>query len=50
MAVAVHLHGYVDGLQERGLVDAGKDEVTFVEGFGALGGGAYAHGGYRFAN
>ena len=50
MAIAVHLHGNVNGLQEGCLINAGKDEVAFVEGFGALGGGADAHGGDGFAD
>ncbi len=50
VAVAVHLDGYVHGLEERGFVDAGEDEVAFVEGFGALGRGADAHGGDGFAD
>lgn len=49
MTVAVHLNGYVHGLEERSFVNAGKDEVAFVKGFGSLGGGADAHGGDGFA-
>lgn len=49
MAVAVHLDGYVYGLEEAVFVDAGEDEVAFVECFGALGGGADAHGSDGFA-
>lgn len=49
VAVAVHFNGYVDRLQQGGFVDAGQDEVAFVEGFGAFGGGADAHGGDGFA-
>lgn len=49
MAVAVHLDGNVDGLQKRGLIDAGENEVAFVKGFGTLGGGSDADGGNRFS-
>ena len=44
VAIAVELYGGVNGLQQRGAVDAGKDEAGFVEGFGALGAGTYADG------
>ena len=50
MAVAVHLDSYVDGLKERCFVDSGEDEVAFVKGFGALGGGADADGGDGLAD
>ena len=49
VAVAVHLHSYVNGLEETVFVNAGEDEVAFVEGFGALCGGADAHSGDGFA-
>ena len=41
--VPYHFHCYVNCLEEVVLVDAGEDEAAFVEGFGALGAGAYAH-------
>ena len=50
MVVSVHLDGYVDGLEQRVFVDAGEDEVAFVKGFGAFGGGTDAHGGNRLAD
>ena len=40
----VHLHGGVHGLQQRLLVNAGNEEAAFVQGLGALGAGANAHG------
>ena len=36
--------GYIDALQEALGVDAGEDKAAFVQGFGALGGGADADG------
>ena len=50
MTVAIHLDCYVDGLKKRCLVDAGEDEVSFVEGFGTLGRGTDANGGDWFAD
>ncbi len=50
MAVAVHFDGHVNGLEEGGFIDAGEDEVAFVESLGAFGGGADADGGNRFAD
>ena len=44
VAVLVHRHGRVHGLQQRLLVDAGDEEASLVEGLGALGGGADADG------
>ena len=43
-AVAIQRHGGVHCLQQGLLVDAGDDEAGFVDGFGALGGGADADG------
>ena len=50
MAAAVHFYGHVYGLEQAVLVYAGKDEIAFVKRFGALGGGADAHGGYGLAH
>ncbi len=50
MVVAVHFDSYVDGLEQAVFVDAGEDEVAFVESLGTLGGGADADGGDRFAD
>ena len=44
VVVGVEGDGEVDGLEEGVGVDAGEDEAAFVEGFGAFGGGADAHG------
>lgn len=46
VAAPVHFHGHVHGLQKRCPVNAREDEVAFVKGLGALGGGADAHGCY----
>ena len=45
VGVAAEGDGGVNGLEEALFVDAGDDKVGFVEGFGALGGGADADGG-----
>lgn len=45
VAVAVHLDGGVDGLEEAFLVNAGEDEACVVEALGTLGRRADAHGG-----
>ena len=50
VAVAGHADGEVYALQETFLVDAAEDEAGFVEGLGALGAGADAHGGDGFAD
>ena len=50
VAVAAEFDGGIDGLQQGGLVDAGDDEAGFVDGFGALGAGADAHGGEGVAD
>ncbi len=50
MAVAVHFDGYVNGLKKRVFVNAGENEVAFVESFGALGRGTDADGGDGFAD
>lgn len=43
----VHFYSCIHGLEERFLVDAGKDEASLVKRFRALGGGADADGGER---
>lgn len=45
LAVAAEFYGSVNCLEERLFVDAGDDEVAFVDGFRALCGGANADGG-----
>ena len=45
LAVAAEFYGSVNCLEERLFVDAGDDEVAFVDGFGALCAGANADGG-----
>ena len=50
VVVGVEGDGEVDGLEEGLGVDAGEDEAAFVEGFGALGGCADAHGGEGVAD
>ena len=45
LAVAAEFYGCINCLEERLFVDAGDDEVAFVDGFRALGGGANADGG-----
>ena len=44
IAVFDEFHGNIHALQQALGVDAGEDEASFVEGFGALGGGADADG------
>ena len=43
VAILVHLHGGVHGLEEAVRVDACQDKATFVQSLRALGGGADAH-------
>ena len=43
VAVSVHLHGGVHGLEEAVRINACQDETALIQGFGALGGGADAH-------
>lgn len=43
IAVSVHLHGGVHGLEEAVRIDACQDETALVQGLGALRGGADAH-------
>ena len=50
VAIAAQADGGIDGLEQRGLVDAGYNEAGFVDGFGALGAGADAHGGEGVAD
>ena len=50
MAIADQRDCHIDALQESDRVDAAKDEAAFIEGFGAFGGGADAHGGERMAD
>lgn len=50
VAVAVHLNCYIHGLQQRVLVDTGKDEVALVKCLGSFGGCADAYGGNGFAD
>ena len=45
LAVAAEFYGCINCLEERLFVDAGDDEVAFVDGFRALCGGANADGG-----
>ena len=49
-AVPAKFHCSVNGLEERLGVDAGDDEVGFVDGFRALGAGADADGRERMAD
>ena len=44
LAVAAEFYGSVNCLEERLFIDAGDDEVAFVDGFGALCGGTNADG------
>ena len=44
LAVAAEFYGSVNCLEERLFVDAGDDEVAFIDGFRALCGGANADG------
>ena len=44
LPVAAQLNGGIHSLKEGFLIDAGDDEIAFVEGFGTLGGGADADG------
>lgn len=44
LAVAAEFYGSVNCLEERLFIDAGDDEVAFVDGLRALGGGANADG------
>ena len=50
MAVVDEGDGDVDTLEQALGVDAAQDEAAFVQGFGALGGGADADGGEGFAD
>ena len=43
VAVLVHLHSGIHGLEEAVRVDACQNETTLIQGFGALRGGADAH-------
>lgn len=45
-----HLHRGVNTLQQRVLVDAGKNETALVQSFRTLGGGANAHRRERLAD
>ena len=45
LTVAAEFYGSVNCLEERLFVDAGDDEVAFIDGFRALCGGANADGG-----
>ena len=44
LAVTAEFYGGVNCLEERFFIDAGDDEVAFVDGLRALGGGANADG------
>lgn len=50
VTIAIHLYCYIHGLQQRVLVDTGKDEVALVECLGSFGGCAYADSGNRLAD
>ena len=50
LAVAAEFYSSVNCLEERLFVDAGDDEVAFVDGLRALGRCAYADCGERMAN